>query len=524
MMHKLCLLTSAFFFVALSLSQAQSEVTYSKQIASILYQNCTGCHRPESIGPFSLTSYDDAYQNRFLIAEATEHGEMPPWPPDPIYRRYAHERLLSDTQIEAIQTWVQNGAPEGNPAETPPVPIFQDGAILGTPDLKITIPEYTVQESEDDYRCFVIPSGFNVDKFIKKIEMIPGNISAVHHILIFSDTSQRCQQLDDADPLPGYASFGGVGSNSAQLIGGWVPGMRPTIYPEGIGVLVSKNANFIMQVHYAPGSKGKKDKSSVHLFLTEAPDTRNVFMVPILNHSTTLVNGPLFIPANTIKSFLAKYQTPLDVSILGITPHMHLLGKSIKVYALLPGSQDTIPLIRINQWDFHWQMTYFMQKLQKLPRGATVYAEAVYDNTTNNPENPSNPPINVQLGEGTKDEMMLVYFSFLVYQPGDENIILDSTLITDRNIPVCPDFGNISIYPNPGSNQLTLNFFSKNAENLSCSLYNLLGKKTTIFFENKHLNIGTHTLTFETEFIPAGVYYLELDNGIHKQNIRWTKQ
>jgi hypothetical protein len=149
--------------------------------------------------------------------------------------------------------------------------------------------------------------------------------------------------------------------------------------------------------------------------------------LPILNHGSALVNGPLSIPANTTKTFRAEYTLPVGVTVLGVLPHMHLVGKSIKAYALKPGG-DTVHLVNIPEWDFHWQMYYRFQKPIYLPPGTKGVAIASYDNTTANPNNPNNPPQNVTLGEGTGDEMMLVYFNFTTQgaSPLDTNTVIDT--------------------------------------------------------------------------------------------------
>ncbi|OWY23393.1 hypothetical protein C7N43_03295 [Sphingobacteriales bacterium UPWRP_1] len=399
--------------------------TWSEHIAPILYTNCTKCHHNGGIAPFSLLTYADAYDHQYMIAIETAEKHMPPWPPDKQYVHYTDERVLCDDEIAIIQQWLEGGAPEGDPALAPAPPVYNNQSVLGTPDLSVTIPNYTVQLTTDEYRCFAIPSNLLQNRYITAIEVVPGNPEIVHHVLVFYDTSGDCAGLDAADPLPGYAGFGGVGSNSAVLIGLWAPGALPYYYPSGMGSNLPANSYIVLQVHYPAGSQGNQDNTTVNFKLSNAPGTRNASIAPVLNHTTSLTNGPLVIPANTVKTFYASFNVPFNATILSVAPHMHLVGTSIKSYAVTP-TQDTIPLIDIPHWDFHWQGQYTFTKAIKIPAGSVLKAEAVYDNTIANPHNPNNPPQPVSAGEATTDEMMLVFFTYLSYQTGDENIVLDT--------------------------------------------------------------------------------------------------
>jgi hypothetical protein len=270
---------------------------WTLDIAPILYKHCTPCHHSGGLAPFPLVSYDDAYFNRYAILSSVKNGKMPPWPPDPTYSRFAHERLMSKDEIHLIEEWVGGAAAFGNPKDMPKAPEYSNAPAISTPELSLTIPEYTVGADKDVYRCFPLASGISSDKYITAFECVPGNAEIVHHVLIYADTSKLTLTLDARDPGPGYTSFGGVGSNSAIQIGAWVPGSQPTFYPKGMGQLLYKNATIILQVHYAPGSKGKKDRTRFLARLESGP-MRRLQTLPILNHFLSLTNGPLVLPAN----------------------------------------------------------------------------------------------------------------------------------------------------------------------------------------------------------------------------------
>lgn len=219
-------------------------------------------------------------------------------------------------------------------------------------------------------------------------------------------------------------------------------------------------------------------------------------MAAILNHSTSIINGPLEIPADSIKTFYSKFKIPFDISLLGVLPHMHLIGKKIKAYGVtLLG--DTIHLIKIDNWDFHWQANYSFKKLMKIPAGTTFYGEAVYDNTVNNPYNPSSPPKLVVRGESTLDEMMLIYFNYLRYQPGDENISQEDSLKTSVSTNVLLP-KNVQVFPNPATDKI--NVWSKN------KIYML-----TLFDINGKMVLTKDNTNFmDTDKLKGGIYFLEI--------------
>ena len=501
-------------WVTYSTIQAQS-VTWSDNIACILYTNCTKCHNPNGVGPFSLLNYSDAVSQSGSIKASTQSKHMPPWPANKDYRSFAHERLLSQEEIDLIANWVDNGTPEGIPSHAPTIPVYSSSEEITSPDIKVQIPTYTVSGVGDIYRCFVLNPGLSADAFITGIEMIPGNRSIVHHILLFADTSNIPSSLDAADPNPGYLSFGGTGSSTSTLIGGWVPGSAAYFYPSGMGSYLPAGVKLIAQIHYPQGSAGQIDSSHINLKLTSSSFTRNVVMGAALNHSLpSIQDGPLVIPANQVKTFHFIYRSPsVDVTVLSVAPHMHLVGVSVKAYAVAP-SGDTIPLIDIPKWDFHWQGSYLFRKPLRLPANSTVYGIATYDNTTANPNNPSSPPRLVTAGEATTDEMMLIYFGALAYFPGDDNLIIDTTLVKQTyndcqyktGVSMLVPSEMISIYPNPVNELLTI---TCDVLFTSAKLYNSIGE---LVWTNAN-PLNSTEFQVQTTDLFNGHYFLVLSDG-----------
>ena len=300
------------------------------------------------------------------------------------------------------------------------------------------------------------------------------------------DTTGGCLQLDSNSPGPGYTDFGGVGVPTATLVGGWVPGSQPDYFPPNFGVKLFKNATLVLQIHYPNGNAYKTDSTRINLILTDTVG-RQVTMSAVLNYYEN-IHPALIIPANTIKTFTEIQQIPYttDYSLLTVAPHCHLLGKQWISFAVTP-TNDTLPFIRINEWDFRWQGFYGFRNLLHLPAGSTMYAQCTYNNTTSNPTNPNNPtPKTVSAGDATTDEMMLVYFSYVPYQAGDQNISQDTsalvditdtgtaTGINDHELQSTPQLYNA--WPNPATGETMLSYYLPTTGMAEMKIYDLNGR------------------------------------------------
>lgn len=414
-------------FLLISFTGFGQTPTWSDGVGKIIYENCTSCHRTGGIGPFPLENFQQSSPMASAIAAAVTSKSMPPWTPNPNYTNFVHERVMAQADIDMLNDWAANGALEGDPSNAPHPPTFLTGSQLGTPDLTLTIPSYTVSSNQDEYRNFELPSGLAQAVYANAVEVVPGNSEIVHHVLVFSDSTNN--------PI-NPTSMGGTGSAASELIYGYTPGAQPYFTPGGTGFRLPANTRIILQVHYAPGSAGQSDATTVN-FKTEATPQREVKVDAILNHGN-MTNGPLFIAANQIETFNQEFTVPGNFTLLYTFPHMHLLGKSIRSWGNLPVTGDTVRLIDIPKWDFHWQDNFVFQNAIPVPVGTVLRSEAVYDNTVNNPENPSSPPQNVSAGEGTFDEMMLVFFAYMNYQSGDEFLIVDDRVLAKGGTIICP--------------------------------------------------------------------------------------
>ena len=386
----------------------EGKVTYSGHIARILQDNCQNCHRDGQVAPFALTNYKEARTWMTEIGAYTESRLMPPWKAAAGVAHYTNDISLTDQEIEFIQRWVDAGAPLGNEEEIPPSPKFNDGWTLGEPDLIIEMPEEYVigPEGEDDYRHFVIPHEAIGDRFVEAVDVQPGNRSVVHHVLAYADTSGKARELDEAAEGPGYTRFGDVGFKPASLIGGWAPGSRPTPTPKGTGRWLPKQCDVVLQVHYYRTGVEERDRTKIGLYFSKAER-------PVATRVGVVINRDFKIPADETEVQVKAQLTIKEPSYLySVAPHMHLIGETMQVTAHRPDG-STLPIVRIDDWDFNWQGSYHFKDLHKLPKGTEVRLVATFNNSEDNPNNPNSPPETITWGEKTTDEMCIAFLGLI---------------------------------------------------------------------------------------------------------------
>ena len=290
--------------------------TFNKDIAPILFQNCATCHHPGEVAPFSLLTYADAKKHSSEIADLTQHRQMPPWKPAHGFGEFVGERRLTDPQIELIQQWVKNGRPEGNPSDLPPEPKFAEGWALGTPDLVVTVPKaYTVRsEGRDVFRSFVVPLNLTEDKYVVAVEFRPSNRKVLHHALFFLDASGRAREMDGADGQPGFGrGAGGLGFIPSGGLGGWAPGVTPKRLPDGVGRLVRKGSDLVIQTHFHPSGKVETEQSTVGLYFAKKPPEKL-----FVSNMRGLQRSKLDIPPGDKNYELSdSFTVPVDIKLQG---------------------------------------------------------------------------------------------------------------------------------------------------------------------------------------------------------------
>lgn len=388
---------------------AKGSVTFNKDIAPLVFTNCTSCHRPGEVAPFTLQSYQDVKKHAKLIARVTADRSMPPWKADEGTEKFHDARLLSAQQIGLIQQWAGEGALEGKAADLPPAPKFESGWQSGTPDVVIEPTEsYTLApEGDDIYRCFVVPSNYTEDRWVSMMEVRPSNRAVVHHVIVYLDTSGQARKKDAADAGPGYTSFGGPGFPPVGTLGGWAPGNLPRRLPQGVGIRLPKGADIVLQVHYHRSGKEEVDRSKIGIYFCDGPVDKELHVLPLASPTLDIPPGAKNYETQ------ASFPSPLDATVLNVSPHMHLLGRNMTVTMTLPDGTEK-KFVRVPDWDFNWQTTYTFKEPVKIPAGSTISLVAHYDNSTDNPRNPSNPPRQTTWGEETRDEMCIAFFGFTI--------------------------------------------------------------------------------------------------------------
>ena len=522
----------SFYFLTLTLCSQGQEINFSEHIAPIIYNNCTSCHRPGEVAPIPFTNYQQVSSWATTIKHVTQSKYMPPWPPDRNFSHFVGERVLTEEEINIIADWADAGAPQGDPKKEPAIPQFSSGSQIGIPDLVLKMAEsYHVEgNNQDDYRVFVIPTGFTEDKEIASIEFRPDNNRAVHHVLFAYDDTGTAARLDANSPnVYGYESFGDFGIDEATYLAWtYTPGNAPVIFPRGIGQTIPAGADLLIQVHYAPLPTDEVDQSSINIFFKneEDPIAREVslgevypllipggfqnFVIPANEKATFVANGVIEEDDWTFTDF-ATFED--DISLISVLPHSHFLGESYKIFAITPQG-DTLNIIQIKDWDFNWQGAYTLDRMLKIPAGSRLVTIASYDNTIDNPNNPSNPPINVRWGEGTEDEMLVVFLYYVSYQPGDENVELGNQSITvSTTSSSISQKGDqlLSPTPNPNNGNFILPFNLIQPGLFSFELFNSYGQKVQTISSKRLWPAGQHQLDVNLKELPNGVYWVKMD-------------
>ncbi len=389
-----------------------AQVTFNRDIAPIVFRSCATCHRPGEAAPFSLLNYSDVKKHARQIVDVTQSRAMPPWLPEPQRLKFADELRLSDAEINLIRDWVEQGELEGNAADLPPTPKFVEGWRLGKPDLVLTAnkPLTLPPSGTDTYWNFIFPVPIEETRWVKAIEIRPGDKRYVHHANILVDRGGSSRQRE-AEP---GAGFGGmeiriesqVFDPDSHLLF-WKPGTIPYVEPEGMALRLDKGTDLILNTHLQPSGKPEVIQPSIGLYFTPHPATKLPMLLQLEN------DAKLDIPAGQ-KDFLVtdEFTLPIDVELLAIYPHAHYLGKDIQAFATLPDG-TTKTLIHIPQWNLNWQAVYRYAEPVQLPQGTKVSLRYVYDNSEDNPLNPNHPPARVKGGNRSSDEMCHLWLQVL---------------------------------------------------------------------------------------------------------------
>lgn len=385
----------------------ETKVTYTEHIAPLIYRSCLECHRPGSIAPFSLETYDQARRRADDLADVTASGFMPPSRIDPKFgQQTKHSLALSDAEIALFAKWAEQGAAEGDPKLMPEKPEFLEGWALGTPDLVLEMSEALVvpPTGPDVMRCFPLHTGLTEDKYVSAIEMQPGNPRVVHHTINYLVRGGAAASRDESDPGPGYDCFGGPGVPILGELGSWGPGTKPDRLPSGVARRLPAGSDVVLHMHYHPNGKEEADRSRIGIHFSKEP-VRQSF------HWMLMLARDFMIPAGATNYELSvSREVPMDLMVHMVKPHMHLLGKDMTVWFEKPDG-TRVDLLRAEPWDFKWQGNHYLEKPVLMPKGSVLRIVGHFDNSSGNPVNPfREKPRDIGPGEETTDEMLTCVF------------------------------------------------------------------------------------------------------------------
>jgi hypothetical protein len=370
-------------------------LTFSKDIAPILYNNCVSCHRAGEIAPMSLMTFKEVRPWAKAIREKVATREMPPWHADPNHGTWANDRRMSQKDIDTILAWVDSGAKEGDPKDLPPAPKFASGWQIGEPDIVFDMPvEYTVPaEGAVSYQYFTVPTNFKEDRYIQAMEARAGNLSVVHHIVIYVREPQQPRRRKKLDLGEG-------------LLGALSPGMTPFKAKPGTAKLIKAGSQLVFQMHYTPNGKETRDRSFVGLIFAKGPVEKVITTTAAFDMNFAI---PPNAPNHEVKAY---YEFEQDSHIVSFSPHMHLRGKDFIYRAIYPDGRSEV-LLSIPKYDFNWQVYYYPVRPLPMPKGTKIEVIGHFDNSTKNALNPD-PTSTVRFGEQTWDEMMNGFFDIWV--------------------------------------------------------------------------------------------------------------
>jgi hypothetical protein len=380
---------STTFALAGLLSVAQAApLTFHKDIEPILQRHCQSCHRPGESAPMSLLTYTQTRPWAKAIRASVFAGKMPPWQADPHYGKFSNDPSLSQSEKQAILSWVDSGSQEGDPAEAPKPIDFPQGWRIPKPDVVFEMPQdFTVPaKGALDYQYIAVPTHFTEDKWIEMAEVRPGDPSVVHHAIVVVDT--------------------GGGEATQEYLAGYAPGMTPQAWKPGQARRIKAGASLVFQMHYAPTGKLCKDRTRIGLVFAKAPVTEQIVARQVMYPALAIP------PGNPNFRVEASVTIQEPVYLAGMRAHMHLRGKSFQFRAVYPTGESEI-LLNIPKFDFDWQPYYYLETPKLLPRGTKIICVAYFDNSANNLVNPD-PTKLIHWGPQSWDEMMIGWLDLAI--------------------------------------------------------------------------------------------------------------
>jgi hypothetical protein len=404
-------------------ASVSSQITFNKDVLTIMQKRCQGCHRPGEVAPMPFLTYSDVRPWAKAIREAVLTRKMPPWFADPHYGKFSNDRSLTKGEIATLVSWVDGGAREGDSKDAPPPVEWVDGWSIGKPDAVFEMPhDFDVPAAGTiEYQYIVIPSGFTKDTWVQAAEARPGNRRLVHHIIAFV-RPPGSEWLKDAKPGVPFVPVEkkeegdkkrkeekGESDEAAatpELLIGFAPGLVPMTLPPGQAKMVRAGSDFVFQMHFTANGKAGSDRSRIGVIFAKEPPKERVFTANASNSKFVIPAGD---PAYRVDSSITL-QAP--ARLVDLMPHMHYRGKDFEYRLVYPTGEKQI-VLSVPHYDFNWQLFYYFSDPIVLPKGTKIECTAHFDNSPNNRYNPD-PKKEVRWGDQTWEEMMIGWFDVAV--------------------------------------------------------------------------------------------------------------
>jgi Ca2+-binding EF-hand superfamily protein len=379
-----------------------SPVTYHRDVARILQQNCVRCHRGDGIAPFALDDLAEVTDRARVIKRVVSEGTMPPWfaalEPGAQTNPWANDCSLSERDKTDLIAWIDSkDRPVGDSADAPLPRTYPVEWTIGTPDLVVPLSRaYDIKaDGFMPYAFDVVQTELSEDRWVKAYEILPSERDVVHHVIVqVHEKGEAATKRDEG--TGGYWAI-------------YVPGNGAHTYPEGFARKIPAGAKISFQIHYTPSGTAKQERLRLGLVFAEEAPRYEVRTVGIAHPGIS-------IPPGAERHVETKAQrVPFDMPVTSFMPHMHVRGAAFK-YEVTYADGKTETLLDIPRYDFNWQLRYDYKQPRLIPRGSTVKITAVYNNSAGNQANPDPTKI-VKWGSQTVDEMMLGYLEYFLPVP-----------------------------------------------------------------------------------------------------------
>ena len=482
-----------FLFTSLGIN---AQVTFHKDIAPILKKHCTSCHAQNEIGPMPLVTYEEVSSYAAMIKFVTNITLMPPFKADYHKVKYKNERSISKDEIATIEAWIDQGLLKGDPVE----------AVLERKKVDTTFDQIICMEEAfehygiyyDQYQAFVLPLNLSEDKFVSDVEVFPGNKEIVRSAYLSVSNEGDAAKMDEWDPKYGFYAYGSLGFEpSLPNWHSWIANTDGLGTNENEYMFLPKDTELVLHLHYGPYGEIQMDSTCIGINYAENIKGKDQLQnVPLI--ATEFLKDSFFLESNLKKRISSQFYIPEDIHIKSITPLAHLLCTDWEVFAVFP-DKSSRPLLSISDWDFHWRERYVFKDYIFLPKGTRIVCTATYDNTSNNPYNPSDPPHNMKKGPHMYDENHLCYFELIHQKP-------------NRKITIKKPSTNLQ------SKLLNLEFSCTEAGTYKITAHNLTDNNVLLLSE-KTYSKGIHVLRGNEFFATPGQYSISISNENEVQDV-----